>query len=106
MSNSGAENIFAAIWQTNHGDLPAPEREYRFHDTRKWRFDFAWPDEMLAVEIDGGIWVGGHRQDRGRNNAAQVLGWRVLRYTTDEMQDRPIQIVEQVANILIRTLTE
>lgn len=30
--------------------LPAPEREYRFDPERRWRFDFAWPDQMLAVE--------------------------------------------------------
>ena len=35
------------------------EREYRFHPTRKWPFDFAWPGAMLAVEIDGATWAHG-----------------------------------------------
>jgi len=34
--------------------LPEPEREYRFHPRRKWRFDAAWPDAKLAVEVEGG----------------------------------------------------
>ena len=67
--------------------LPEPEREYRFHDTRKWRFDFAWPLDQLAVEVEGGVWTKG-RHTRGagfikdceKYNAAAELGWIVLRY--------------------------
>ena len=33
--------------------LPAPVREYRFHPSRRWAFDLAWPDHLLAVEYDG-----------------------------------------------------
>lgn len=73
--------------------LSGMEREFRFHDTRKWRFDFAWPDVKLAVEIQGGIWLGGrggHTSARGieRDNEklleAIMLGWRVL-YATPSM---------------------
>ena len=63
-------------------------REYEFHPTRKWRFDFAWPDSMLAVECEGGTWTGGRHTtgsgfeaDCEKYNAAALLGWRVLRYT-------------------------
>lgn len=66
--------------------LPAPVREYRFHPTRRWRFDFAWPRERVAVEIDGGIWTGGrHTRGRGfiadceKHAEAQLAGWTVLR---------------------------
>lgn len=46
-------------------NLPAPVAEYRFHETRKWRFDHAWPDRKLALEIDGGVWQnGGGRHNR------------------------------------------
>jgi very-short-patch-repair endonuclease len=68
-----------------------PEREYFFHLTRKWRFDFAWPDEKLAVEIEGvsKFIFGRHQQKDGytkdteKYNAAVVLEWRVLRFTTE-----------------------
>ena len=74
--------------------LPAPEREYRFDDVRRWRFDFAWPDVLLAVEIEGGTWARG-RHTRGsgfaadceKYNAAALAGWRVLRYTADSVND-------------------
>jgi very-short-patch-repair endonuclease len=62
--------------------------EHRFHPTRRWRFDFASPARMLAIEIDGGIWTAG-RHSRGAGiegdmeklNQAAILGWRVLRFS-------------------------
>jgi len=71
-----------------------PVMEYRFHPTRRWRLDFAWPDIRLAVEIEGGTWgVSRHTTGTGfaedcvKYNAAVALGWRVLRYTTGYVKD-------------------
>lgn len=69
-------------------EVPGYEREYRFHSTRRWRFDFAWPELLLAVEVEGGIWSQG-RHTRGQGfeddcekyNEAALAGWRVLRVT-------------------------
>jgi very-short-patch-repair endonuclease len=36
--------------------LPKPLREVGFHPHRKWRFDFAWPKRLIAVEVEGGIY--------------------------------------------------
>lgn len=70
-----------------HG-LPTPDREYAFHPSRRWRFDFAWPQHMVAVEVEGGIWTrgrhtrgAGFEADAEKTNAATALGWRVYRYT-------------------------
>jgi very-short-patch-repair endonuclease len=68
--------------------LPEPIHEYRFAPPRRWRFDFAWPAAMLAVEVEGGSWIHG-RHVRGRGfeadcekyNVAALGGWRVLRFT-------------------------
>ena len=70
--------------------LPEPEREFRFHPSRKYRFDFAWPDLMLAVETEGGTWTAG-RHTRGKGfesdcrkyNQASLAGWVLLRFTGD-----------------------
>lgn len=68
--------------------LPRPEREHRFHEVRLWRFDFAWPEFMVAVEVDGASWIqgrhtrgAGFERDAEKLNAAAVAGWLVLRYT-------------------------
>lgn len=74
--------------------LPEPVREYRFAPDRRWRFDFAWPAPiMLAVEVEGGVWSGGrhtrgagYTADMEKYNRASVLGWRVLRFTTEQVK--------------------
>ena len=41
-------------------------REYRFHGTRKWRFDYAVPALKIAVKCDGGVWgYGRHNRPQG-----------------------------------------
>jgi hypothetical protein len=74
--------------------LPEPEREYRFVPDRRWRFDLAWPELLLAVEIEGGIWIAG-RHSRGtgieadmeKYNRATLAWWRVLRVTPEMVDD-------------------
>lgn len=61
---------------------------------KDWRFDLAYPDRMLAIEVEGGTWVGGrhvrgegYREDCIKYNQAELLGWRLLRFTTDMIRD-------------------
>lgn len=78
----------ALLGQIREQGMAEPQREYRFHHERKWRFDFAYPDKLLAIEVEGGTWSGG-RHTRGsgfekdceKYNAAALRGWRVLRFT-------------------------
>lgn len=75
--------IFLAWCRTNQ--LPDPVPEYRFHPDRRWRFDYAWTEQKVAVEVQGGIWTRG-RHTRGaallkeweKLNTAALLGWRIL----------------------------
>ena len=66
-------------------------KEYRFHDKRKWRFDYAFPNEKIAIEIDGGVWtLGRHNRPKGyiadleKFNEAAALGWVVLKFTPQQ----------------------
>jgi hypothetical protein len=62
--------------------LPAPLAEYKFHTVRKWRFDRAWPELKLALEIDGNgrhNTIAGMANDDEKINEAIILGWSVLR---------------------------
>jgi len=73
--------------------LPEPVREYKFHPTRKWRIDLAWPEEKLAVEIEGGVWSKGrHIRPKGflgdlkKYNTLTILGWALLRITPQQVR--------------------
>lgn len=70
-------------------------REYRFHPSRMWRFDYAIPPLRIAIEIDGGIWINGRHNrasgylgDMEKFNAAATLGWVVLKFTPQEQYTR------------------
>jgi len=93
---SGGASLSTQIVRKFCGDLGlvSPQEEFRFHPHRKWRFDFAWPEQRIALEVEGGIWTQG-RHTRGagfladmeKYNAAVLLGWRVLRTTPDKLAD-------------------
>jgi very-short-patch-repair endonuclease len=78
------ESIF--LQQLKAVGLNPPAIEYRFHPSRRWRFDFAWPDKKIAVEVEGGTFASGrHVRGKGFNgdchkyNSAALAGWTVLR---------------------------
>lgn len=67
--------------------------EHPFHEARRWRFDAAWPSWMLALEVEGGAFVGGahgrgahFRQDAEKYNEAAARGWRVIRVLPEHVQ--------------------
>jgi very-short-patch-repair endonuclease len=72
------------------------EREYKFHPTRKWRFDFAIPAKKIAIEFEGGIYLKkarhtsstGYAKDVEKYNEAVLLGWKILRYTAKDLAVR------------------
>ena len=79
---SRPENLFAL--HVRAARLPVPEREYRFC-SRRFRFDFAWPKQKIAVEIQGGIYSQGrHSRGIGQESDYEKLalalidGWQVL----------------------------
>jgi len=69
------------------------EQEYKFHPKRKWRADFHIVGKKILVEVEGGVWSGG-RHTRGKGyigdmekyNAAVVMGYQVLRFSTEQVK--------------------
>ncbi len=73
--------------------LPAPTREHRFNEGRRWRFDYAWVQARVALEVEGGAWTGGRHtrgsgfvRDLEKYNSATLRGWRVFRVTPDKLR--------------------
>lgn len=102
---SGLEEAFLLYLRAFAPDMVQPLREHQFARPRRWKFDFAWPDRRLAVEIEGGIWGRG-RHTRGKGyaadctkyNEAVARGWRVLRYTSEHLKD-PETVIHQVQRV-------
>ena len=100
------ESVLEALFyqQTRGFGLPEPVRELAFHEERKWRFDFAWPDQKIAVEVEGGIWnQGRHTRSHGfmadsqKYNTALSMGWKVLRFTGPDIRSgEAIKVVQAV----------
>lgn len=72
--------------------IEKPVKEFRFDKRRKFRFDFCWPKRKIAVECEGGIWTRGRHvrgtgylKDLEKYNLAVIRGYRVLRYTPDQI---------------------
>ena len=67
-------------------------QEFQFHTSRKWRADFHIKNTKLLIEVEGGIWSGG-RHTRGKGylgdmekyNAATMMGFQVLRFSTEQV---------------------
>jgi very-short-patch-repair endonuclease len=93
--------------QLTGAGIGLPFRQFHFIAGLAYRFDFCWPNKQLAVEIHGGTWVeGGHSRGKGqerdfeRENLAVLLGWRLLKFTTDQVTDgRALAMIEAALGI-------
>lgn len=96
--------LFVYYWKLLAPDAPFPEAEYNFdkHILRKHRFDFAWVDKFVAVEINGNAWgvKGGGRhgndKDLEKLNIAASMGWRVFQFSPKMLSDNPARWIDMV----------
>lgn len=76
--------------------LGSYEAEHRFCYPRRWKFDFAWPQLKIALEIEGGTWGkapsrhttgAGFQGDCEKYNEGTLLGWAIYRVTTKQVNN-------------------
>lgn len=100
------ERMFAQQFAALRLAAPLPQFKFAKALGREWTADFAWPDLKLLLEVDGGVWRrggGAHShpsnilRDMEKQNDATLLGWRVLRFSTDEVKSgHAVRFVERV----------
>ena len=79
-----------------------PERtqyEVRTRGRLIGRVDFAWPSRRLVVEVDGFAFHAdrrSYRRDRRRQNALELAGWLVLRFSWEDVLTNPSYVTESV----------
>ena len=108
--NEDKKEIFRYYWKmlANFIVFPVITEEYNFDSEigRKHRFDFAFPDFMVAVEINGNAWNvkggGRHGQDKDleKINIAVSMGWKVFQFSPKMIKDDPERWVGMVQRAL------
>lgn len=94
--------LFFSLLESQKIQLPEPE--FKFHPTRKWRMDFAWPHHKVCLEVEGGIWTNGRhsrgagmKADMEKYNNAALLGWRIIRVTPSDLyKTETIEMINKI----------
>jgi len=85
--------------------LPAPTLQFMvpWHRGRSGRVDCAYPEAKLIIEADGRRWHSrdtDFEEDRRRDNLAALAGWRVLRFTWQQVHSGSGEVIRMVAEAL------
>lgn len=80
----------AILYAAVHSRWPQAQAEYPPNiQGRKFRIDIAFVEEALAIELDGWQWHAKYledfKRDRRRQNLLVIHGWRVLRFTAEDI---------------------
>lgn len=87
--------------------LPRPRFQYEVYEGDVFiaRPDFAYPELLVAIEVDGWDTHGtpeAMRLDFERQNDLEELGWTVLRFTWYDVTRRPKYVAARIARVLRR----
>ncbi|MFN2588444.1 MAG: endonuclease domain-containing protein [Actinomycetota bacterium] len=84
--------------------IPAPLQQHEVRlDGHRYFLDFAWPDERVAVEVDGYRWHSSReawRRDRERLTTLRRAGWTVVNATREDVDDRFDELASELRTLL------
>lgn len=79
------------------------ERELRFAPPRRWRFDIAFPEQRVAVELHGGEFINGRhvrgyglKNDCEKARAAARLGWKLYPFVGSDVNQDMGKVIEEI----------
>lgn len=105
-SNNGKEVFYKALCDV----FGVVEREYKFHPVRQWRNDYFLTNYNVAIEIEGGVFIGGRHtsgmgfsKDIEKYNAALTLGIVVYRIDNRDLKspDKIVAHLNQIKKIVM-----
>jgi len=105
--NALLQKAFAALCEAEGLPRPIFEVQIKALLPRRWRYDIGFPDQMVLVEVEGGAFQQG-RHVRGKGflgdmekyNAAEELGYHVLRYTPQQILT--LEAIHQIQRVIQR----
>ena len=96
------------LFQLRGVGIPDPVREYKALLPRKFRFDFAWPEFGVLVEVQGGTFSGGrhtrgvgYESDCEKLNEAMRRGYEVYWMTRSTIESgKALQWIEAALGLM------
>jgi very-short-patch-repair endonuclease len=92
------EHRFAEL--IHAADLPEPQTNVRVKTRRRtYTVDCLWPDQRVAVELDGRdahIRAAAFEEDRARDAALTAIGLRPLRFTWLRVSEEPDEVLAEL----------
>lgn len=83
--------------------VPLPRSEFPIPWNPARRFDDAYPDLRIAIEWDSRRYHGqlaAFEADRARDRDAALHGWRVVRFTWDDVHNHPTRVIETIRGLV------
>lgn len=106
-----AESIFETRFYRFllRSQLPPHVRQHPVFDNAGFvgRLDIAYPDAKVGVEAQGLRWHSSRERvkcDAERHNRLTACGWQMLYETYDALNQRPQQVIDRLAGLLVRSL--
>jgi 5-methyltetrahydrofolate--homocysteine methyltransferase len=96
MRPTPAEDV---LWQTLRGRRLNGLKFRRQHAVDRFIVDFYCGKPKLIIEIDGEVHLNNPPRDAERTKILQALGFRLIRFTNDEVLDNPAAILARIADV-------
>lgn len=101
-AEAALRQLFLDNLQLLYPDHPEMQEQFYYAKPRRFRADFAFVQQRLLVEIEGGVYTGeGHGGDYSgmvndlrRSRHASAKGWRVFRISRPCLEKEPDQVFE------------
>lgn len=90
----GSELEALAIELIETSGLPDPIRQL---PVGRFFIDVAYPEQMVAIELEGKDHLESWQYDHDRHNTLELAGWRVLYFTWDDVTEHPTKVVVAIA---------
>jgi len=90
----------SSLWQALRGRQLGGYRFRRQHAIRQFIVDFYCHDAKLIIEVDGSSRDGATEYDAERQTILEALGFRVLRFTNDEVLKNLPAVLQRISKAL------
>ena len=104
-SESPLETRLLRLIRTSGLPLPAQQHAIRHEGRVVARVDLAYPGDRIAIEADGGRFHKRPRtwqRDLAKMNTLTKMGWRFLRFSWEDVHERPHEVAGVIAALLAR----